>query len=346
MPRLALTPGDPAGIGPDIAVTYAQRNRSEHVVAFCCPQVLRDRADTLGLPLRLEPYDFGSSPPLCGPAELSYVALSTLASVTAGEPNPANARYVLDCLDRAFEACESGLLDGMVTGPISKQLINDGLGLQAGTAANVVFTGHTEYLRDLAKVEHVVMLLAVEHAEAFGVPLRVALVTTHVPIAELSATITGDLIARTLRVLQADLVAKYAIEKPRILVCGLNPHAGEGGLLGAEEERVINPCLMKLQQAGMDVSLAMPADTIFTEPHLRRADAVLAMYHDQGLAPLKSHGFGKAVNITLGLPVIRTSVDHGTAFDIAGSGRASAQSLVEAIATADALAQRSAGQRN
>ena len=348
MSILALTPGDPAGIGPDITVGYAQQPRSDHVVAFCCPDVLRERAEVLGVPLRLNIYDPARGFPLLGAGELSYIPIPTRDSVVAGRPNPANAAYVLTCLDRAFEACASGGMDAMITGPISKQIINEGLLADADQENSIdeIFTGHTEYLRDLAGTDHVVMMLAIERVEVFGCPLRVALVTTHLPLAKVSEAITTQRISRCVNVLNHDLKTKFGITKPRILVCGLNPHAGEGGLLGAEEEQVINPCLTELKAAGIDVSLAMPADTVFTEPHIVGADAIVAMYHDQGLAPLKSHGFGTAVNITLGLPVIRTSVDHGTAFDIAATGKANHQSLGEAIAVAAKLANRSVSPRD
>ena len=344
MSKLALTPGDPAGIGPDITVKLAQHARVQQVVAFCCPEVLRERAERLQLPLKLHLYDPEADSPVTAPGELCYVPVDVSERVVPGSPDSANAGYVLECLDKAFEACFNGTLGALVTGPISKQIINEGL--SAGAAKSgydaEVFTGHTEYLCGLAGVDQVVMMLAIEQASAFDSPLRVALVTTHLPLAEVSAAITDEAVTRCVQVVNDDLTVRFGIDNPRILVCGLNPHAGEGGVLGSEEERVINPALSRLKEKGIDVSQAMPADTVFTRAHICQSDAIVAMYHDQGLAPLKSHGFGKAVNITLGLPVIRTSVDHGTAFDIAGSGRANEQSLLEALKVAAQLAGQDA----
>jgi len=295
-PRIALTSGEPAGIGPELCVRVAREPCGAELV------VLGDR-------------DL-----LAGAARIEHVPLAR--RVTPGKLDPGNARYVLAVLDRAIRGCVSGEFDAMVTAPVQKSVIND---------AGVAFTGHTEYLAERAHAEHVVMMLV-------GGGLRVALATTHLPLAEVPRAITAASLGCTLRVLDADLRRRFRIGAPRILVAGLNPHSGESGHLGHEDRDVIAPAIAEARAAGIDARGPVPADTLFVPERLKDADAVLAMYHDQGLPVLKYASFGHGVNITLGLPFIRTSVDHGTALDVAGTGRADAGSLREALQLAIELA--------
>ncbi len=319
-PPLALTPGEPAGIGPDLVVQIAQRQWPWPLVAVADPTLLQRRAERLGLPLRLLPYRGETVAP--APAGALHVAPTDLPNPTQpGELDPRNAGYVLKTLRHAAQGCLDGRYAALVTGPVHKGVIND---------AGIPFSGHTEFLAEITG-GHPVMMLACPG-------LRVALATTHLPLREVPDAITPDRLERVVRALHHDLVQRFGIDAPNILVCGLNPHAGEGGHLGREEIEIIEPTLARLRAEGIRLSPPLPADTLFTPRHLEKADAVLAMYHDQGLPVLKHIGFGRAVNITLGLPIIRTSVDHGTALELAGSGRADAGSLVAAIEQAAALA--------
>ncbi|HET7796844.1 MAG TPA: 4-hydroxythreonine-4-phosphate dehydrogenase PdxA [Nevskia sp.] len=323
LPRLLLTPGEPAGIGPDLAIRIAQQPIAAQLAVIADPDLLRARAERLGLPLQLIP----ASPAAHRVGTLQIHPVELAAPVNPGFLDPANAGYVLHTLRVAARACLAGEADAMVTAPVHKGVIND---------AGVPFSGHTEFLAELCGTPLPVMLLATEH-------LRVALATTHLPLRAVPDAITRAGLTAVLRVLHADLVAKFGIARPRILVCGLNPHAGEGGHLGREEIDTIIPTLDVLRAEGLDLVGPLPADTLFTPRQLAGADAVLAMYHDQGLPVLKHAGFGEAVNITLGLPIIRTSVDHGTALDLAGTGRADAGSLSAAIGAAlQLVARRSA----
>ncbi|MDP3858531.1 MAG: 4-hydroxythreonine-4-phosphate dehydrogenase PdxA [Stagnimonas sp.] len=322
--RLLLTPGEPAGIGPELAVRLAQTPAAGHaLIAVADPDLLRRAAGRLGLPLRLQEWAPGAEalPLPAGALWLWPQALS--APETPGQLSVANAGYVLHSLRAAASACRNGEAEALVTGPVHKGIIND---------AGVAFSGHTEFLAELCAAPLPVMLLAAG-------ALRVALVTTHLPLAAVAAAITRDRLEQTLRVLQAGLRTQFGIAEPRILVCGLNPHAGEGGHLGREEIEVIEPVLRALTAEGMRLIGPLPADTLFTPPQLAQGDAVLAMYHDQGLPVLKHVGFGQAVNITLGLPIIRTSVDHGVALDLAGRGLAEVGSLQAAVALAAELAR-------
>ena len=318
---LALTPGEPAGVGPDLLIQTVQEVHKHAIIAFADPDLLLSRASQLGLPLTLvEPSD---RPAVA--SELAVVPIRLSEPVVAGQLAVGNAQYVLDCIDTAVKAVQAGDCNGLVTGPVQKSIIND---------AGIVFTGHTEYLAALTHSKTVVMMLATDS-------LRVALATTHLPLREVADAITRDLLDNILTVLCQDLKAKFGINNPRILVCGLNPHAGEGGHLGSEEIDIIAPALESFRQLGIDVVGPLPADTLFTPKYLDDADAVLAMYHDQGLPVLKFQGFGSAANITLGLPIIRTSVDHGTALDLAASGAASNGSLKAAIGVAVNMAKAS-----
>ncbi|TVQ74186.1 MAG: 4-hydroxythreonine-4-phosphate dehydrogenase PdxA [Chromatiaceae bacterium] len=323
IPRIAITPGEPAGIGPDLVAMLSREPCSAQRVVLGDPQVLLDRAEQLGIHLTLTPLDPEQPPQASAAGQLHLWKGCTVAEpVIPGTLNPANARYVLDTLTQAADGCLEGVFDALVTGPVHKGVINE---------AGIPFTGHTEFLAERCQASMPVMMLTAG-------TLRVALVTTHLPLSRVAQAITTERLETVLRVLHADLRNKFALETPRILVCGLNPHAGEGGHLGDEEIRVITPVLERLRGEGMELTGPLPADTLFTERHLRHADAVLAMYHDQGLPVLKHAGFGGAVNITLGLPIIRTSVDHGTALDLAGTGRAEGGSLHEALATAIQMA--------
>ncbi|TNI78286.1 4-hydroxythreonine-4-phosphate dehydrogenase PdxA [Aeromonas veronii] len=313
--RLAVTPGEPAGIGPDLVLQIAQQDWPHQLVVIADPVLLRERAAVLGLPIELEPYDARqpAQPQRAGTLTVCSVSLGT--SVVPGELNEGNGAYVLATLQRACDGNMSGEFAAVVTGPVHKGIIN-----QAG----VSFSGHTEFFAQQSNTADVVMMLATEG-------LRVALATTHIPLAYVAMAITEDRLGKVIRILNEDLATKFGIAKPRIYVCGLNPHAGEGGHLGREEIDVIEPALATLRQEGIDLVGPLPADTLFQEKYLKDADAVLAMYHDQGLPVLKYKGFGSSVNITLGLPFIRTSVDHGTALDLAGKGLADPGSLVTAI---------------
>ncbi|MEH6823866.1 MAG: 4-hydroxythreonine-4-phosphate dehydrogenase PdxA [Motiliproteus sp.] len=313
--RLALTPGEPAGIGPDLCVQLAQQAHAHELVVIAASELLQQRARQLGLSLRLRPFDPAQPPQPTQAGELSILETALAAPVCAGTLNPANAPYVLETLSRATQGCLDGVFDALVTAPIHKGVIND---------AGIPFSGHTEFLQQQTGSEQVVMMLATEG-------LRVALVTTHLPLAQIPAAITPQRLTQICRILDTDLRRRFGLPQPRILVCGLNPHAGEGGHLGTEEQLIIEPTLDALRAEGLNLIGPLPADTLFTPHQLERGDVALAMYHDQGLPVLKYRGFGQAVNITLGMPIIRTSVDHGTALDLAGSGQASIGSLVTAI---------------
>jgi len=317
-PRIALTPGEPAGIGPDLLVSIAQSDWPAELVAVTDPALLDRAAQRLGLPLTCLPHDPARPPAPHQPGTLRVAAVPLAVGERPGHLDVRNAPAVLATLARACDGCLSGEFAAMVTAPVQKSVIND---------AGVPFSGHTEYLQERCGVPRVVMLLACPG-------LRVALATTHLPLREVPDAITPERLTQVLRILNADLRAKFGIARPRILVTGLNPHAGEDGHLGREEIEVITPTLDTLRAEGLNLAGPLPADTLFTPRLLKDADAVLAMYHDQGLPVLKHAGFGNAVNITLGLPVIRTSVDHGTALALAGSGQAEDGSLRAAIAEA------------
>lgn len=321
--RFALTPGEPAGIGPDLCLLLSREAQPHPLIAIASRQLLEQRARTLGVDINLIEVTAERLPAAPAAAGSLYVWDTPLgAEATAGKLDTANAAYVLQTLTRAGQGCLDGLFDGMITAPVHKGVIND---------AGIAFSGHTEFLADLTRTQQVVMMLATRG-------LRVALVTTHLPLKDVAAAITTERLERVTRILHADLVDKFGLSQPRILVCGLNPHAGEGGHLGREEIEVIEPCLQRLRAEGMNLVGPLPADTLFTPKHLEHCDAVLAMYHDQGLPVLKYKGFGAAVNVTLGLPIIRTSVDHGTALDLAGTGRIDGGSLQVALETAYQMA--------
>ncbi|EQM78810.1 4-hydroxythreonine-4-phosphate dehydrogenase PdxA [Stutzerimonas stutzeri] len=322
--RFALTPGEPAGIGPDLCLLLARDSQPHALIAIASIELMRARAAELGLditPIEVTPDRWPDQPAAAGSL---YVWDTLLASpVMSGQLTAANAPYVLTTLQRAGNGCVDGSFAGMITAPVHKGVINE---------AGIPFSGHTEFLAELTGTEQVVMMLATRG-------LRVALVTTHLPLKDVAAAITAERLQRVTRILHTDLVSKFGIARPRILVCGLNPHAGEGGHLGREEIEVIEPALEALRHEGIDLVGPLPADTLFTPKHLDNCDAVLAMYHDQGLPVLKYKGFGAAVNVTLGLPIVRTSVDHGTALDLAGTGRVDTGSLQVALETAYQMAR-------
>ncbi|TKI08728.1 4-hydroxythreonine-4-phosphate dehydrogenase PdxA [Martelella alba] len=313
--RLVITPGEPAGIGPDLAAMVAQQAWPVELVVCADPAVLADRAERLGLPLSLKPYqpDEPAKPQPAG--VLTVLEIKAPAPVIPGRLAVGNSRYVVETLARACDGCLNGEFAALMTGPVHKGIINDG---------GLPFTGHTEFFAERSHCDRVVMMLATES-------LRVALATTHLPLSAVPGAVTRQSLREVIVILERDLRRRFAIPRPRILVCGLNPHAGEGGHMGREEIDTLIPVLDALRAEGYDLQGPLPADTLFQPKYLDHADAVLAMYHDQGLPVLKYQGFGHAVNITLGLPFIRTSVDHGTALELAGGGQAEAGSIRTAL---------------
>lgn len=330
LPRLALTPGDPAGIGPDLIVRLAAaEGYAAELVAIADPDLLAERAARLGLSLTIRPFDpaQAQAPTPSQAGQLNVWPVTLAQAATPGRLDPANAGYVLETLRRACDGCLDHTFDALVTGPVHKGVINE---------AGIHFTGHTEFLAERCVAEPVMMLATPG--------LRVALATTHLPLSAVSSAITRDALGRVIDILHRDLVERFGLKRPRILVCGLNPHAGEGGHMGREEIEVIEPVLAERRARGWDLVGPLPADTLFVPTRLKEADAVLAMYHDQGLPVLKHLGFGQAVNVTLGLPIIRTSVDHGTALELAGTDRADLGSLRMALQTALTMATAVAAQ--
>lgn len=316
--RIALTAGEPAGIGPELCVQLAQLPHPCELVAIADPELLQQRADSLRLPLIIRQFDLQQPCRQHIPGSLSVLPVELSQPAHCGVLDSRNSRYVLETIKLATLGCLDGSFAAMVTAPVHKAVIND---------AGIPFTGHTEYIADLCGGAIPVMMLATEG-------LRVALATTHLPLAEVSAAITPQTLESVIRTLDRDLQHRFGIARPRTLVCGLNPHAGEGGHLGREEIDIIEPTLNRLRGEGLNLIGPLPADTLFTPKYLDQADAVLAMYHDQGLPVLKFKGFGQAANITLGLPIVRTSVDHGTALELAGSGKANLGSLLFAVRVA------------
>ncbi len=319
---LYVTSGEPAGIGPDICLSLANRVDERPIVILADVQMLQQRAKQLNIDVELIPFQGEKRSSLAGQLFVEHVPLAK--PVILGQLDSANAAYVLEQLRRSADYAMSGRSVGVATAPVQKSIIND---------AGILFSGHTEFYQEFAGVDRVVMMLATK-------TLRVALATTHLPLRDVPDAITKERLHQVIDILIQDLTSKFKIAQPRILVCGLNPHAGEDGYLGREEIDVINPVLESYRAQGIGMSLCLPADTLFTPENLKDADAVLAMYHDQGLPVLKSQGFGEAVNITLGLPFIRTSVDHGTALSLAGTGQAKASSLQVAVDLALDLARQ------
>lgn len=323
LPIIALTAGEPAGIGPDLCVLLAQQVVAARVIVLADKTLLAARAKALKLPLAIMDYaPLADQPAPKGALEVMHVPLAV--AVQPGKLDVANSRYVLETLRCAVEGCLNGTFDALVTAPVHKGVIND---------AGISFTGHTEFLAAQTSTPRVVMMLV-------GGGMRVALATTHLPLRAVADAITQNSLREVISILHHDLKGRFGIAKPRILVAGLNPHAGEGGHLGREEIEVISPVLDALRAQGMDLRGPLPADTLFTPRMLAECDCVLTMYHDQGLPVLKHASFGGGVNVTLGLPIIRTSVDHGTALDLAGSGNADPGSLLAALELACAMVRR------
>lgn len=320
IPVLALTPGEPAGIGPECVIRLACEHPQLRLLAIADPALLAAAADQLGFDIAIEPWQPGSP---VNAGQLSCYPLPMATSAKPGHPDPANAAYVIDTIKSAVRLVRAGHAAALVTGPVHKGVINDG---------GIAFRGHTELLAELAGLKKVVMMLAVD-------TLRVALVTTHLPLRDVPDAISCENVSDTIRITHHELRSRFGIAKPAIQVLGLNPHAGEGGHLGDEDAAVIQRSIDYCKADGIRCSGPVPADTAFTPSRLASCDAVVAMYHDQGLPVLKHAGFGRSVNITLGLPFIRTSVDHGTALDIAGQNRADASSLYSAVVAAQAMCQ-------
>lgn len=321
--RIAITPGEPAGIGPDLVITIAQQSWPTELVVVASKALLVERAKQLQLPLTLIDYDEKNTVTAQKSGTLTILNVDLIEPCIAGTLNSDNGGYVVETLRIACEKNMTGEFDAVVTGPVHKGLINK---------SGIAFSGHTEYFANQANCSDVVMMLATEG-------MRVALVTTHIPLAYVAKAITVERLQKVTRILHKDLQEKFAIKSPRIYACGLNPHAGEGGHLGREEIEIIEPAFAELREEGINIIGPLPADTIFQEKYLSDADAILAMYHDQGLPVLKYKGFGASVNITLGLPFIRTSVDHGTAVELAGTGTADSGSMMEALQNAINLSQ-------
>lgn len=313
--RIVITPGEPAGIGPDIILKMIQEKCSAQLIVVCDPELLITRAKKLNLPLTLQEWETNNPPSVHLPGHLFISPVTLHTPSEPGKLNIENAPYVLRCLDVATRYCLDGVADALVTGPVQKSVMNE---------AGIEFTGHTEFLAKACNANDVIMLFVAGK-------MKVALVTTHLPLSNVPEAITKEKILRITRLLQHELKKRFAINNPTILVCGLNPHAGENGHLGREEIDIITPALQELRKEKIDVVGPLPADTVFTEKYLKSADSILAMYHDQALPVVKYLGFGNAVNVTLGLPIIRTSVDHGTALDIAGTGAADEGSMKAAV---------------
>lgn len=319
--RIAVTPGEPAGIGPDLIIQLAQEKWDAQLVVFADQSVLEARAEMLALPLELIPFS-NDNLALQQPGQLFIKHIDTASPVVAGELDSENGKYVVETLRQACQANIDGDFNAVCTGPVHKGIINK---------SGVSFSGHTEFFAQQSDTSDVVMLLSTEG-------LNVALATTHIPLAYVSRAITQERLNKVIHIINTDLKLKFGIPQPHIFVCGLNPHAGEDGHIGREEIDVIEPALNQLREEGIKLTGPLPADTIFQPKYLQQADVVLAMYHDQGLPVLKYKGFGASVNITLGLPFIRTSVDHGTALELAGSGEADSGSFRQALMKAIELA--------
>jgi len=337
LPRIAITAGEPAGIGPELVAALAATDLAADIIAICDADLLKSAAQARGLKLDFEDY---SPAPIAQrkPGALRVLHMPLRVPAVPGKLDPRNGAYVIDTLARAADGCASGEFDALVTAPVQKSAIAD---------AGIPFTGHTEFFAERAGRDVVMMLVAPDiggralpNPYADGGSLRVALATTHLPLAQVPGAITRESLVHTLTILCDELIAKFGVAAPRIAVLGLNPHAGESGHLGREEIDVIIPAIEQVRAAGFDIAGPLPADTAFVATHRTRYDAVLAMYHDQGLPVLKALGFGDSVNVTLGLPWIRTSVDHGTALDLAGTGRADASSLIAATRLALELGRR------
>lgn len=321
--RLAVTAGEPAGIGPDLAVMLTQSAFDHELVVIADPTLLAERADQLGIPIQLKAVNLTQPPQPSQKGEICYLPVDLAVPVQAGQLNADNSHYVLTTLAKAADGCMQGQFAAVITAPVHKGIIND---------AGIAFSGHTEFFAERAGVAKVVMMLATPE-------LRVALATTHLPLSAVSGAINQPDLLKVIQIIHLALQQQFALPQPKIAVCGLNPHAGEGGHLGREEIDIIEPAIKTATAQGINVTGPWPADTIFVKSRLTDYDVVLAMFHDQGLPVLKHQGFGEAVNITLGLPYIRTSVDHGTALDLAATGKAQVGSLLAAVNMAQLMAE-------
>lgn len=321
IPRIILTPGEPAGIGPDIILQIAKQSWPAELVIVCDPELLLTRAKQLQTSIQLTPIDLNQPAHLHEPNHLKIIPLKLNTPCKAGQLDAKNAAYVINSLELSADYCLQKKAHALVTGPVHKAILND---------AGFLFKGHTEFLKERCHAKQALMLFVVDK-------LKVALATTHIPLNEVSKKISHDGLLHSIRLLHNELQTRFSIANPHILVCGLNPHAGESGHLGQEEINIITPAIYTLRSEAINVTGPLPADTVFTEHHLKSADAIFAMYHDQALPVVKYIGFDRAVNVTLGLPIIRTSVDHGTALDLAGTGKANAGSLTAALNLAISL---------
>lgn len=324
IPAIVITTGEPAGIGPDICVETAMRDHDARIVFLADPAIIETRADLLGIGIEIHEIEVDQNIPEHQPGIMQILPIKALYPAVPGELNPGNSSYVTEIIDRAVDLCKIGHCGAMVTAPVQKSVIN-----QAG----ISFTGHTEWIAEKTGTDHPVMMLVNQE-------LRVCLATIHISLSEVPRSITRNGLGRIIRIIHSDMRKLFGLENPRIAVCGLNPHAGESGHLGNEEIAILEPAIASMQQAGISVVGPIPADTAFTPRNLGNYDVVLAMYHDQGLPVIKHSGFGEVVNITLGLPIIRTSVDHGTALDLAGTGKADNSSLCAALDMAINLSRR------
>ena len=322
-PRILISAGEPSGIGPDIILQAIQQQFSADIITIGDPNLFKRRAQQLDLDINIKLCSLTDRPSPQEPGVLKVLPIDLNAECKTGQLNPYNAKYVLNVLETAIDACMNSRANALVTGPIQKSVL---------THETANFIGHTEYLAEKTQSPLPVMMLATEG-------LRVALVTTHMPLSKVASHITTESVSQVLEILHHDLKTQFGINNPKIIVAGLNPHAGEDGHLGREEIEIISPVIQHHKKMGMNIIGPLPADTLFTEKYLKDADAVLAMYHDQGLPVLKYKGFGNAINVTLGLPIIRTSVDHGTALELAGTGKANAKSMILAINTACEIIQ-------
>lgn len=328
--RLVITPGEPAGIGPDLIIQHSQTTHNYELVCIADPNMLQQRAKKLGLPLNIITYEKNKYKQQTA-GNLSVLAEPLDNPSVCGTADKVNAKSQLKALKRAVTGCLNKEFSALITGPMHKGIINE---------AGIPFTGHTEYLAELTHTKKVVMMLAAPNPQT-SKQLRVALATTHLPLSKVSQAITQESLKEIITILDDNLKKYFSLKEPNILICGLNPHAGEDGHLGTEEIETITPVINELKHTGLNLKGPLPADTLFTQHALTNADAILAMYHDQGLPVLKHVGFGHAVNVTLGLPIIRTSVDHGTAFDLAGTGKANSGSLKAALSMAITMAESS-----
>ena len=329
---IAITPGEPSGIGPEITLKLATRSLDYEIVSIANMQMLQDQAKHFGIDIQLEKFDETAENSFHHPGTLKVIDVELPNATTFGKLDKSNSQYVVTTLNTAVKLVQTNALQALTTGPVQKSILND---------AGITFSGHTEFIANMTGGYPVMMLANEKLDPKTNSYLRVALVTTHLPISQVTKHIDADVIEKVITILNTDLINRFGVHEPKIVVCGLNPHAGEGGHLGHEETKIIIPVLDKLRSQGLCIEGPLPADSAFTQHQLSGKDAIVAMYHDQGLPVIKHQGFGEVVNVTLGLPIIRTSVDHGTALDLAGTGTADESSLVAASNLAATLFRKS-----